>query len=156
PRAGEGRATLTEVPRSWTARGAECTNRDAPSGRHRSAGLPRSGTGARMTPTGRAKRLWALDGPTLTHDRSHLVVGETGIITFPVPCFLIEHARGLVLFDTGLVPEAAVDARKIYGEMAEACGIAFRPEQAVDRQIEALGFRTGDVTHVLMSHAHWD
>jgi len=26
----------------------------------------------------------------------------------------------------------------------------------VDRQIEALGFRTADVTHVLVSHSHFD
>ena len=105
---------------------------------------------------GQARRLWALNGPTLTDPRHVLVVGETGTVTIPVPVFLIEHARGLVLIDTGLVPAAAVDAQAVYGPLADKCQIKFDPDQAVDRQLALLGFDVKDVTHVVMSHAHWD
>ncbi len=103
-----------------------------------------------------AKKLWALTGPTLTQDRGILVTGESGDITFPIPSFLIEHERGLVLFDTGLVPAAAEDPEGVYGSLAAETGMNFKPEHSVDRQILALGFALEDITHVVMSHAHWD
>lgn len=105
---------------------------------------------------GKARRMWALDGATLTLDRGIMVVGDSGTVTIPVPTFLIEHARGLVLVDTGLNPRAADDPYAEYGQLADDAGIAFRPEQRVDRQIEAVGYRTGDVKHVICSHAHFD
>lgn len=109
-----------------------------------------------MTSSGRAKRLWALEGGFLSEDRSKLVVGESGPVTLPCPSFLIEHERGLLLVDTGLVPATAEDPHGVYGEMATELNISFTPEQSVDRQIEALGFRVQDVQHVIMSHLHWD
>ena len=105
---------------------------------------------------GTARRLWALEGGWLSEDRSALAVGERGPVTLPCPAFLIEHERGLVLMDTGLVPAVADDARAVYGDMADELKVSLTREQCVDRQIEALGFRTTDVTHVIMSHLHWD
>lgn len=89
-------------------------------------------------------------------DAGALVAGATGAVTFPVPSFLIEHPRGLVLFDTGIATAAADDPRAVFGDMAEATDLTFTSEQRVDRQIEALGYRTADVTDVLVSHSHFD
>ena len=105
---------------------------------------------------GTVKRLWALEGGFLTEDRSKLVVGEAGPVTLPCPSFLIEHERGLVLVDTGMVPDAADDPTGIYGDMANDAKISVRREHCVDSQIMALGLRLEDVTHVIMSHLHWD
>ena len=105
---------------------------------------------------GRVRRLWALEGGVLHDDRSKLVVGESGPVTVPSPCFLIEHDRGLVLMDTGLVPAAVDDPRAVYGDMADELRISLTREQCVDSQIEALGFALSDVKHVIMSHLHWD
>ncbi|MGI4744497.1 MAG: N-acyl homoserine lactonase family protein [Janthinobacterium lividum] len=105
---------------------------------------------------GTVRRLWALEGGTLSEDRSNLVVGEKGPVTVPCPCFLIEHARGLVLLDTGLVPAAAADARAVYGDMADELQISLTREQCVDHQLGALGFKPDDIDHVIMSHLHWD
>ena len=108
------------------------------------------------TATGTARRLWALEGGTLTEDKSNLVVGESGPVTVPCPSFLIQHDRGLVLVDTGLVPAAVNDAHGIYGEMGAQLKVSLSREQCIDRQIEALGFQLEDVKHVIMSHLHWD
>lgn len=106
---------------------------------------------------GYARRMWALDSPTLTVDSATLMYGLTGMITIPMPSFLIEHPKGLVLFDTGIAPEAITDPVRIYGqELADGLGIGGSPDQAVDKQIEALGFKTSDVTHVIASHFHFD
>ncbi|MQA17213.1 MAG: MBL fold metallo-hydrolase [Pseudonocardiaceae bacterium] len=106
--------------------------------------------------TSHATRLWALDGAWFTVDTGLLVVNGSGDVTLPVPTFLIEHPRGLVLFDTGVVPQASVDPHGVYGELAEHVNIDFTPDKQVDRQIEALGFSTTDVTHVVVSHSHFD
>ena len=106
--------------------------------------------------TGTARRLWALEGGLLTEIRGNLAVGESGTVVIPCPSFLIEHSRGLVLIDTGLVPAACEDPRAIYGELADELRISLRRDQCVDRQIEALGCKLEDVTHVVISHMHWD
>ena len=109
-----------------------------------------------MTGFGYAKRLWALDAPTITIDQSLLNVGASGLITMPLPAYLIEHPRGLVLFDAGLHPRAADDPAEIYGDLADSLGLRFSPDQRVDRQLAALGYRPSDVKYVIASHAHFD
>jgi glyoxylase-like metal-dependent hydrolase (beta-lactamase superfamily II) len=88
--------------------------------------------------------------------RGHHDDRGSGQLTIPSPCYLIEHDRGLLLFDTGLTPEAVGDPRRVFGELAEEVGIKFTEEQRVDCQIEALGYRTDQVTHVVASHVHLD
>ena len=105
---------------------------------------------------GTAKRMWALDSPTFTIPANLVMIGSEGEMTIPLPAYLIEHPRGLILFDTGLVPEAIDDARAVYGDMADLMGIKAKPDQRLDRQIEALGHRLSDVTHVIASHLHYD
>jgi N-acyl homoserine lactone hydrolase len=106
--------------------------------------------------TGTATRLWALDGATFTLDRGILVVGGTGDIHIPVPTYLIQHSRGLVLFDTGIAPEAVDDPEGTYGGLAAHLGLEYTAELRVDAQLEAIGFKADDITHVVISHSHFD
>lgn len=105
---------------------------------------------------GTALRMWALDAPMTTVDKSMLVVGGSGTHRAPMPTYLIEHPRGLVLYDTGLDPRAALDAVDVYGPLAEHIHLEFTPEQRLDRQIRALGYEVEDVRHVVLSHLHFD
>lgn len=105
---------------------------------------------------GTAKRMWALPGAEFTLDTGIMVVNGQGQVTIPVPSFLIEHERGLVLFDTGIAFEAADDAKSVYGDLADLVGLVYGPDDRLDRQIQALGYRTSDVDHVVVSHSHFD
>jgi len=105
---------------------------------------------------GFAANLWALDSPTFTYDHSLLVANTTGEITAPIGAYLIEHEKGLVLFDTHLDPNAVDDPAGTYGPIAEAFGLQFKPEEAIDAQVRAAGFEPSDVTHVVLSHVHFD
>lgn len=105
---------------------------------------------------GTAKRLWALDSPTFTVEAHTLMYGLTGELTIPLPAYLIEHAKGLVLFDTGLVPDALDDPRAVYGDLADSINLTARPDQRLDHQIRTLGYEPSDVTHVIASHLHFD
>jgi glyoxylase-like metal-dependent hydrolase (beta-lactamase superfamily II) len=105
--------------------------------------------------------MWVLDGPQLTVPRASLVAGpdwaaRPELVTIPVPVFLVEHRAGLVLFDTGLAPEAAEDPAAALGEAASRARLRFTPGQRADRQLRAYGFAPRDITHVVVSHLHFD
>lgn len=103
-----------------------------------------------------AKRMWALPGASYTLDVGIMILGGQGKVTIPSPCYLIEHERGLVLFDTGLTPDAVGDPVKVFGALAEEVGMTLTEDQCVDNQIRALGLRPEQVTHVVASHVHLD
>ena len=103
-----------------------------------------------------ARRLWALDAPMLTINAGDLVIGAEGKVTFPLPAFLIEHDRGLILFDTSFHPLAVDDPRAYFGDTLEILNVQSSPEMRIDRQLGKLGFRVEDVTHVILSHGHSD
>lgn len=105
---------------------------------------------------GTATKMWALDGPTMTLNSGMVMVGGSETVTFPLPSYLIQHPRGLVLFDTGLAPQAQGDPVAVYGELAEHVGIRFEEHQSLENQLGLAGFRTQDVTHVVCSHTHLD
>ncbi|GHB73569.1 MBL fold metallo-hydrolase [Streptomyces viridiviolaceus] len=103
------------------------------------------------------RHVWALDAPTITVDKSILLLGSGAEqVTIPAPSFLIEHEEGLLLFDSGLASEAAGDPAAAYGPLATMFDIRFPEECRLDRQLEMLGFTTGDVRRVVLSHAHFD
>lgn len=109
-----------------------------------------------MATPGTAKRLWALDAPTLTVDKSLLMVGGSGQCTVPLPAFLIEHPKGLVLFDTGLAPQAATDPESVYGELAHHFDMSFSVDLTLDAQLKQLGYKMSDIKYVVASHTHFD
>lgn len=105
-----------------------------------------------------ATRLWPLDGARMHSQAANSHIGETGPITYPLPCFLIEHERGLVLFDTGLAPEAwEQGTRAVYGDRtADRYVFDYPPGTRLDQQIARAGFGLADITHVVLSHTHLD
>ncbi|HEY9414950.1 MAG TPA: N-acyl homoserine lactonase family protein [Pseudonocardia sp.] len=109
-----------------------------------------------MAIPGTATRMWALDAPKLTVDKSLLMVGASGECTVPLPAFLIEHPKGLVLFDTGLAPAAATDPFAVYGELANHFDMSFSPDLTLDNQLKGLGYKLSDVKYVVASHTHFD
>ena len=91
--------------------------------------------------TATATRLWALDAPRFTVDSSFLVVGTIGAIEIRISAYLIEHPKGLVLFDSQCMPKAIDEGPEAaYGGLADVINMVSTPEMRLDRQIEALGF----------------
>ena len=67
-----------------------------------------------------ANRMWGLDAPKMRIDAAHLVFGGEGTVDIPLPAHVIEHERGLVLFDTGMNPVVNEDPRLLFGDRPEA------------------------------------
>ena len=86
-------------------------------------------------------KLYVLDADMVTLPDTNHLTPERNIgvpITIPAPVvFLIEHPKGMVLFDTGM-------------QMEE------KPELRVDRQIAKLGYNPEDIKYVVLSHMHMD
>lgn len=82
---------------------------------------------------------------------SFFLEGEPGQVKAPVTAFLIDHPRGLVLFDTGLGQRFA----RPVGTAAESFIDLEQGDTMVER-IQAIGVDPVDVHWIIVSHFHAD
>lgn len=79
-------------------------------------------------------------------------------IRIPVAMYIIEHPRGLVVFDTGSADDVSDGGCDAYWGKG-LCG-AFTPVQkrseVIDEQLKRFGFSTDQVKYVIYSHFHLD
>ena len=102
-------------------------------------------------------KLYALTCGTVTGEFGRLMEGGEGDITVPIPVFLIEHAKGLALFDTGMHPDCQHNPEARLGaRMARLFRIAFQPGEEVSAQVEKFGYDARNIDVVINSHFHFD
>jgi glyoxylase-like metal-dependent hydrolase (beta-lactamase superfamily II) len=68
-----------------------------------------------------------------------------------VPCFLIAHPRGNLMWDVGAVPDSAF--RPGGGPATLRSATSTKTLQA---QLAEIGYAPSDITHLAFSHFHWD
>jgi len=101
--------------------------------------------------------LYAFTCGITTGPRGHMMVGEAGEITFPVPAYLIEHPKGRALFDTGLHPGLRREPEKRFGARRAAMFRIDLPEGAeISARLEAIGRDPGAIDLIIASHLHFD
>jgi len=83
------------------------------------------------------------------------VIGEAGRATLPIPAWLVEHPRGLVLFDTGMHPDLQTSSARI-GPTARIFQPDYHPGEEVSARLEARGIAPADVDRMVLSHLHFD
>jgi glyoxylase-like metal-dependent hydrolase (beta-lactamase superfamily II) len=106
---------------------------------------------------GKAQKIWALPGAMVTLPKSLLMVGaDQSPVTLPAPSFLIEHPKGLILFDTGCNPKILDDPVAYWGPMAAHLPFEWKKSDTLDKQIERVGYKATDVKYVVLSHGHLD
>ena len=77
--------------------------------------------------------------------------------TVPVPCYLVAHPRGHLLFDTGVHADARVDpVARLGAQRAARFGVRSGPADDAVSQLALLGLRPDDLTYVANSHFHFD
>ncbi len=80
-------------------------------------------------------------------ERYNVTPEEVGETRFSVPCFLIAHPRGTLMWDLGVVPDGTVPAANSPIEPGA------RP---LRDQLAEVGYRPEDITYFAFSHAHGD
>ena len=103
-------------------------------------------------------KLWLLNTGFCAASEHHLMRGAPRrATTAHALCALLEHPRGLVLFDTGYAPRVldafGVFPFWIYRALTPT---TTRPEWGAVAQLERSGFKASDVRLVIVSHLHAD
>ena len=107
-------------------------------------------------------RLYVFDGGTLESDpaRYRLTKEDVGTTQLSVAAYLIVHPKGVLLWDTGAVPDedwsptgSPIQQRLVLPDGQERRVTIRTPLKA---QLTASGYAPRDVTHLALSHYHWD
>ena len=89
--------------------------------------------------------------------RYHVAPAEVGETRMPVPCFLVAHPRGTLMWDVGVIPDEVVEKTAKggahYGLNPTAAAVVTR---TLKSQLAAIGYDPADITYVAISHAHKD
>ena len=110
----------------------------------------------------RSLRLYVLDGGTLESDpaRYQLTKEDVGTTQLSVAAYLIVHPRGVLMWDAGAVTDGEwaptgkpVVHRLVLPDSQQRQVTISTPLAA---QLSSAGFKAADVTHLALSHYHWD
>ena len=83
-------------------------------------------------------RLYAMTCGWLTAPTALFLAGEEGTLRIPVPCYLIDHPHGRVLFDSGMPVAAQTDPGDGLGPAAPFFQVEFRQGEELAARLEAL------------------
>lgn len=84
-----------------------------------------------------------------------LEAGREGSVDLPIVSWLIEHPRGLVLFDTGMHPGLQTDVSRL-GSTNSFLTLDYHRGEEVAARLADRGIRTADIDVVVISHLHFD
>lgn len=78
--------------------------------------------------------------------------GEVKATTFVVPCYLIVHPKGTLMWDTGTIPDSAFKG----DGTAATQGANITATKPLKDQMAAIGYKASDITYLGLSHYHSD
>ena len=125
-------------------------------------GIEQASSPARRGEPVRSVRLYVFDGGTLESDpaRYRLTKEDVGTTQLSVGAYLVVHPKGVLMWDTGAVPDgdwtptgSPVQRRIVLPDAQERVVTIRSPLVA---QMSALGYAPAEVTHLALSHEHWD
>ena len=91
-------------------------------------------------------------------ERYKVTPEEVGETRFSVPCFLVVHPKGTLMWDLGIVPDDTVEARARgeQGNTTATSAAVATVTRTLTSQLADLGYRPSDITYFAFSHAHVD
>jgi N-acyl homoserine lactone hydrolase len=120
------------------------------------------GTSAvQVRPEPKAPRLYVFDCGTLEGDpaRFNMKREEMATTDMSVACFLVVHARGTLIWDTGAVPDREVKSENqrtrhhiVLSNTERYVTLA----KSLKGQLAAAGYAPKDITYLALSHYHYD
>ena len=125
-------------------------------------GLLLAGAATAAPPQVKTPRLYVLDCGMLNIDpagveRYHVTQKEVVESRMPVPCFLVVHPKGTLLWDVGVIPDADVEKAAPKPALYDVNPVSHAVvSKTLKSQLAALGYAPADITYVAVSHAHKD
>jgi N-acyl homoserine lactone hydrolase len=107
-------------------------------------------------------RLFVLDGGILESDpgRYRLTKEDVGETRLSVAAYLVVHPRGVLMWDTGAVPDAEWTPTgqpvPVRLTLADGSGRQVTITKSLAAQLKDAGYPASSVTHLAVSHFHWD
>jgi glyoxylase-like metal-dependent hydrolase (beta-lactamase superfamily II) len=126
------------------------------------AAIGSAGQAGKAVPARGALRLYVLDGGTLESDpaRYRLTREEVPVSQLSIAAYLIVHPKGVLLWDTGAIPDGdwtvtgdPVEQRIVLQDGRERW-VTLRT--SLRGQLASIGYSPREVTHLALSHLHWD
>lgn len=113
-----------------------------------------------LTASAQSVKLWQVSSGFLELDKGFLTAmsGVGTKVNAPVTMHIIQHPRGLIVFDTGVNVAVADGGCASYWGAGLCSAFNHRQsrDEVIDRQLEKLGFKASDVKYVIYSHFHLD
>jgi N-acyl homoserine lactone hydrolase len=102
-------------------------------------------------------KLYAMTCGYLTGDLGRLMEGGEGRIKLPVPAYLIEHPKGMALFDSGMHPDCQKDpTARVGGQISGLFDFDYRRGEEVSARLGAIGRDPARIGILINSHFHFD
>jgi N-acyl homoserine lactone hydrolase len=80
--------------------------------------------------------------------------GEVKATEFVVPCYLIAHPKGTLMWDTGTVADSAF--KPDGSPVTQGTGVVISATKPLKTQMAAIGYKAADITYLGLSHYHSD
>jgi glyoxylase-like metal-dependent hydrolase (beta-lactamase superfamily II) len=89
-------------------------------------------------------------------ERYHVTTAEVGETRMPVPCFLVAHPRGTLMWDVGVIPDSIVESQPKGARSNVNPTVSATVTRTLKSQLAEIGYAPTDITYVAISHAHID
>jgi len=88
--------------------------------------------------------------------RYHVTPADVSEPRMSVPCFLIAHPKGTLMWDLGVIPDEVVGAPASERAKINGTAAAATATRTLQSQLAQLGYGPKDITYVAISHSHND
>ena len=74
----------------------------------------------------------------------------------PVPCFLVAHPKGTLMWDTGVLPDKALASGGSVTQGNPGSSAMATVTMPLKTQLAEIGYAPEGITYLALSHCHWD
>ncbi len=101
--------------------------------------------------------VYAMTCGHITGKLGYLMEGGEGEARLPIPAYLIEHPKGLALFDTGMHPDCQRDPIARVGErIKDLFRFDYTQGEEISARLAAIGRDPARIDLIINSHLHFD
>ena len=88
--------------------------------------------------------------------RYHVTPAEVGETRMSVPCFLIAHPKGTLMWDLGVIPDGNIGSSPEGARASVNATAAAVVTRTLRSQLAQIGYKPAEITYVAFSHPHID